>query len=64
MKEFLFWLKEVVPLLIAFWSGKLSALKTQSKKKERVYENIAQDVVTADNTSDDDFIKLLDKKFK
>lgn len=64
MKSFLLWLKEVVPLLIAFWSGKLSARNSQSRQKEKEYAKIAQDVSFADITSDNDFSELLNKRFK
>ena len=64
MKEFLSWIKEALPLLIAYLSGRFSVKNKQAVQKEKENAKIAQDVAFADNTSDDDFIKLLDKRFK
>lgn len=64
MKEFLNWLKETLPLLIAFWGGKLSSKSKSDKQKEKEDEALKKDVTFADNTSDDEFIKLLNEKFK
>ena len=61
MKDFFNWLKEILPLWIAFWSGKISAYQDRSKIED---ENIKKDIDFADNISDDDFIELLRKKNK
>ena len=64
MKEFLSWIKEARPLLIAYLSGRFSVKNKQAAQKEKENAKIGQDVAFADNTSDNDFIKLLDKRFK
>ena len=64
MKDFLNWLKETLPLLIAFWGGKLASKSKADKQKEKEDEALKKDIAFADNTSDDEFIRMLDEKFK